>query len=80
MNLTLKTIIERGGKKYLVSTVKLPYGLTLTDSRQYETMVFPANDAGEILSGRDLYFDRYETAEAATNGHTQTCRDFQPKE
>lgn len=64
----LKEVIQRGNKKYVVSTVKLPGSFFGSDSG-YETMIFEANEDGTVNNYRELYCDRYESEEEAAKGH-----------
>lgn len=64
----LKEVIQRGNKKYIVSTVELPGGF-FGSGLPYETMIFEANEDGSRKNSRELYCDRYESEEEAEKGH-----------
>ena len=66
----LKTTTSNG---YIVSTVKLSY--SMPDQGDYETMVFPTDDDGEVTdwSGRDSR-KHYYTKEDAECGHEDMVR------
>ena len=64
----LKEVIQRGNKKYVVSTVELP-GSFFGSGLPYETMIFEANEDGTVNNYRELYCDRYESKEEAAKGH-----------
>ena len=54
---------------YVISTVKLrdPFGVYV--GGEYETMVFPADDAGKITCWLERDYQRYENMESALEGH-----------
>jgi hypothetical protein len=59
-----KTHVKSAG--VVVSTVLLP---SMHIGGQYETMVFAADEAGEVVVWSELYCDRYETLSDAKAGH-----------
>jgi hypothetical protein len=54
---------------YVVSTVKLrdPFGVYV--GGEYETMVFPADNAGKITDWLERDYQRYGNMESALEGH-----------
>lgn len=67
----LATHIEREGRRFYVSTVDLR-----NLGNDYETMVFPCNEAGEVTSWRELLCRRYDTEAEAALGHQSVCEGF----
>lgn len=69
----MKTVINRGGKTYLVSTVYAkisPVG--------WETMVFRCEPDGDVWNYMELAVARYDNAEAARIGHDAMVASFNP--
>lgn len=65
-----KTIIERNGKYFLVSTVlTFDYGC-------FETMVFSCDKNGKPLSFADLLCTRYHPKQNPLVGHKAVVKDF----
>lgn len=62
------------GGVWWVSTVDL----TSFDPIGYacETMVFPCDATGEVISWEESYCDRYHTREGAEDGHAEAVRLF----
>lgn len=71
-NIGRETIV-RDGKYYLVSTVLLD---SMHIGGQYETMVFPCTEAGQVTDWGHLTLQRYMTEEEALNGHDGTVAGF----
>lgn len=65
MRLNLKNTITVNGKKYLLSTVELPY---FSFNGAYETMVFPVSDKG-LINYIDVYEQSYDSEEDAIQNH-----------
>lgn len=68
-----KTIIERDGAFYLVSTIK-PNG----PWNEWETLVFPCTREGEVTNWGELDGYRYENQQEATAGHKRFVETFRP--
>lgn len=67
----LKTVVQRGGRHYVVSTAD-------TADAGFETMVFACNAEGGSIDYTDLACERYETVKEAEKGHVAMCSEFQP--
>ena len=70
----LTTHIERDGRRFYVSTTDLR-----KQGDDYETMVFPCNEAGEVTSWGELLCRRYDTEAEATAGHERVYAEFRPR-
>jgi len=66
-----RTIINRNGKDYFVSTND-------TYDHGFETMIFPCDANGKITDWGELYAKVYDSIEEATEGHKNACDSFQP--
>jgi hypothetical protein len=76
----VKTVTEKDGQRYVVSTVSMEWGGLAPAPYAFETMVFPAEvDAplGQADTDDDIVADwgeldcqRYGTKEAAEHGHS----------
>lgn len=66
-NFHIRTWINRKKCYFHVST-------TCTVDAGYETMVFPSNQAEEIIDFGDIYCKRYSNEEEAIKGHEETIR------
>lgn len=75
----LKTLIERNGKHYLVSTVKLASWATFSPDHAYETMVFAADNEGKVTDWMDLYCDRAASEVEAQSNHDRAVTTFNPE-
>lgn len=72
MNERLTTVIERGGKFFLVSTVYanvFPVG--------WETLVFPCEPDGRVTDWVDVAAKRHANAEQAKAGHAKMVASFE---
>lgn len=69
----MRTVIERNGKFFFVSTND-------TFDRGLETMVFACDASGSVTDWGDLYSDHYDSIGAAKIGHRRVCESFQPSE
>lgn len=67
----IRTVIVRGDRHFLVSTVD-------TLDAGFETMVFACDAEGDSVDYTDLDAERYTTAEEAAAGHAVMCERFQP--
>jgi hypothetical protein len=72
------------GQTVLVSTVSLAFNPMIADmydqlGGQFETMVFPTDEAGSVTDWMELYCDRYKTAAAAMEGHANIVEIFYNK-
>lgn len=67
-----RTVIERDGAFYLVSTVDVPLS-------GWETLVFPCTRDGEVTSWGEVVGRRYADETAAIGGHAAMLLDFQPQ-
>ena len=67
----MQTVIERGGKHYMVSTVE-------TFDNGWETMVFLAAADGSVIDWTDLDCQRYDSEEEAKGGHLAMVNHFDP--
>ena len=69
--------IEKGGRKYWVSTVwmGIDHGFGRAKAPLiFETMVFDAGQMSVGHLGEDLWMDRYATKTEALAGHEEICR------
>ena len=66
-----RTVMEIGGKNYVVDTAEIPKGL----GGEYETMIFRGDKNGEIKNPSELYCRRYTSERAAEIGHDQVVKD-----
>lgn len=66
-----KTVIERNGKHFIVSTV------FAGDIQKFETMVFASDETGKPLSYADLFCVRYHSTQDPLVGHNAVIKDFQ---
>mgnify|MGYP003342108540 CR=1 FL=1 len=73
-SLDLKTVITRGEKTFLVSTVSLPFDLW---GDGFETMVFACDPEGRVESWSDLLCQRASTLFDARASHNEVCDTFQ---
>ena len=69
----IKTVIQRNGKFFLVSTND-------TFDCGLETMIFASEPTGKVTDWQELYCDLHTTIESAITGHRLACETFQPKE
>ena len=72
--LNLKDHINRDGKEYLVSTVRVRGA-----SHRFETMRFPACE-GKVTDWLEVYVQRADTMEEAKQIHRQTVVTWQPSD
>lgn len=72
--LDLKTIIERKGRFYKISTVRLQYPFA-HESPEYETFVFPCNPNG-VVAGQEEFSRWYDDEKSAREGHDSLVQTF----
>lgn len=82
--MTNPNIIDRTvvNNKYVVSTVLLLGAAHLYDLMgrdEFETMVFPCDEQGNVTNWRELDCRRYHSVEAARDGHNDVVLDFLTK-
>lgn len=65
----LKTVIQRGGKHFMVSTVNVPFS-------GWETLVFPCNAEGRVSDFLEVGGRRWENENEAINGHETFTKAF----
>lgn len=74
--LNLKNVVAVDGKKYMLSTVKLPY--SGFGHLPYETMLFAIKN-GEVYC-KDLYYESYATEQEARERHESLLKQLQSGE
>jgi hypothetical protein len=65
-NVVKQAVVERDGKKYLVSTVLPPFGPSI-----YETMVFLCDANGNVTDWSEILVKHYNNRTDAVNGHNE---------
>lgn len=66
-----RTVIERDGAFYLVSTTDVPLS-------GWETLVFPCRRDGTVTDWGELDGYRYENRREAIDGHKRFVETFEP--
>lgn len=51
----------------------------VSDFCQYETMVFPADKAGNVICWTELDVERYDTVQEMRIGHEAMCKKWRAK-
>lgn len=71
--LDLKNVVAVDGKKYMLSTVKLPY--SGFGYLPYETMLFAVKKG--VVDYKDLYCERYADEQEARERHESLLKQLQ---
>ena len=66
-----RTVMEIGGKVYVVDTAEIPSGV----GNGFETMIFPGKKDGSIKEYDEIYRKQYGSERSAEIGHDQVVKD-----